>query len=154
MCQNHTGQVALDLNVNYLAHSVIKRRYCACTCPISKYDLHHSTTVAMAMTQLSHNLKWERVRSILAKLLGCFLLVAAILKAHGLFTDPYGQENFLSSLWLQVLTIRSGSAARPLAPQWHAPTVILVGHAQLLCHPRRHEFPPRLARPSQLWLLW
>ena len=57
------------------------------------------------MHQFSQRMKWERVRSILAKLLGCFLLLAAILKAHGLFTDPYGQENFLSPLWLQFLSI-------------------------------------------------
>jgi len=57
------------------------------------------------MSQFSHNMKWGGVRSILIKLLGCFLLVTAALKAHGLYADPYGQDNFLALPWLQVLTI-------------------------------------------------
>lgn len=42
---------------------------------------------------------------IVAKLLGIFLLVTAGLKIHGLIVDPYGQENFLTTPWMQLLVI-------------------------------------------------
>lgn len=50
-------------------------------------------------------LKLGGARLIVARLLGCFLLVTAGLKVHGLWVDPYGQENFLALPWLQWLTI-------------------------------------------------
>lgn len=50
-------------------------------------------------------LKLGGARLVVARLLGCFLLVTATLKIHGLWVDPYGQENFLALPWLQWLTI-------------------------------------------------
>jgi hypothetical protein len=40
-----------------------------------------------------------------ARLLGIFLLVTAELKIHGLSVDPYGQENFLRTPWMQLLAV-------------------------------------------------
>ncbi len=47
--------------------------------------------------QFSQQMKWGWVRTVIARLLGLFLLVTTALKVHGLIVDPYGQDNFLTT---------------------------------------------------------
>jgi len=53
-----------------------------------------------------HKNKWGGVSwRMSASLLGIFLVLAACLKAHGLFVDPLAQDGIFSAPWLQVTAI-------------------------------------------------
>jgi hypothetical protein len=57
------------------------------------------------MNKFMSYLKMGGGSQIVARLLGIFLLVTAGLKIHGLIVDPYGQENFLTTPWMQLLAV-------------------------------------------------